>query len=239
MALYNDDASQTSTAMKTALALAVGLLGLVAGYELGARYQDTTVYQPVAMRAAPGMLHPMGANMLTRSSTAMHAEAPMTRRQAIMGMAMGAGALQTGAAQAISGGGKGYTGQNIEFENFDGRDLNGVEFRGTSAKRATFVNAQMHNCQFQKADLRYSDFTGADLSGAALELCTLTDAVFDNAIMEAAYIGDGMADAKSIEGADFTDAIIASSYVQSQLCKKAKGTNPVTGVDTRDSLLCE
>lgn len=42
---------------------------------------------------------------------------------------------------------------------------------------------------------------------------------------------------KSIEGADFTDALLRKD-VQMNLCKIAKGTNPTTGVDTRESLGC-
>jgi hypothetical protein len=42
---------------------------------------------------------------------------------------------------------------------------------------------------------------------------------------------------KSISGADFTDALIRKD-VQQGLCKFAEGTNPITGVDTRESLYC-
>lgn len=41
----------------------------------------------------------------------------------------------------------------------------------------------------------------------------------------------------SIEGADFTDALMRKD-VEASLCKLAKGTNPVTGTETRESLHC-
>lgn len=41
-----------------------------------------------------------------------------------------------------------------------------------------------------------------------------------------------------ISGADFSDMLL-DRFLQSQLCKKAGGTNPKTGVDTRESLMCE
>ena len=40
-----------------------------------------------------------------------------------------------------------------------------------------------------------------------------------------------------IEGADFTDAMLRKD-VQKDLCKKAKGTNPITGEETKTSLVC-
>lgn len=42
---------------------------------------------------------------------------------------------------------------------------------------------------------------------------------------------------KSIEGADFTDALMRKD-VQMSLCKIARGVNPKTGVATADSLGC-
>ena len=40
-----------------------------------------------------------------------------------------------------------------------------------------------------------------------------------------------------LNNTDWTDAILRRD-VQKQLCGKVSGTNPVTGVDTLESLLC-
>lgn len=41
-----------------------------------------------------------------------------------------------------------------------------------------------------------------------------------------------------ISGADFSDMLL-DRFLQTTLCKKASGTNPKTGADTRESLMCE
>ncbi|MFN6098598.1 MAG: pentapeptide repeat-containing protein, partial [Dolichospermum sp.] len=40
-----------------------------------------------------------------------------------------------------------------------------------------------------------------------------------------------------IDGADFTDVLLRRDE-QNKLCKVAKGTNPTTGRQTRDTLYC-
>lgn len=54
-----------------------------------------------------------------------------------------------------------------------------------------------------------------------------------------AYFSASILDVKSAENVDFTDAQIPIKTVP-QLCLRddVKGTNPSTGVDTRDSLMC-
>jgi len=73
------------------------------------------------------------------------------------------------------------------------------------------------------ADLGQANLTKADLSDARLEGAIVSSTIFDNV---------------TIVGTDFTDTIIRKD-INDYLCSIASGTNPTTGVETRDSLLCQ
>ena len=98
----------------------------------------------------------------------------------------------------------------------------------------------MYNCALKtKNSLVRTDFTGADLRGASLEDTSMDEASLKNAVAVGAYFSKSVVDADSIENADFTDAQIPTK-TQLLMCERpdAKGTNPVTGADTRESLMC-
>ena len=79
-------------------------------------------------------------------------------------------------------------------------------------------------CFYFTLFFRAGNFEDADFTGAVLEGAQVTAARFERAI---------------IEDTDWSDVILRRD-VQQTLCKNktAKGTNPKTGVPTRESLAC-
>ena len=67
----------------------------------------------------------------------------------------------------------------------------------------------------------------------------MDEASLRNTIASGAYFSNSVMDVKDLENADFTDAQFPSKTL-ALLCQRddVKGTNPTTGADTRESLMC-
>jgi uncharacterized protein YjbI with pentapeptide repeats len=144
-------------------------------------------------------------------------------------------------AMAVSGGGLDYAGTDISGQDFsnNSKTYKGKDFTQVLAKATNFANSNLQGCRFYKAYLINADFTNADIRGTALEDTNMEGANLNGAIASGAYFGQSLIDVASAENADFTDATIPMKTL-SLFCARddVKGTNPVTGEDTRDSLMC-
>ncbi len=111
-----------------------------------------------------------------------------------------------------------------EFVKYDlaGLDLSGADLRGALFSVTSLKSANLHGANLEDAIAYATRFDDADLSESILRNANLKKSEFDGAL---------------IEGADFTDAMLDRS-VQESLCERATGKNPVTGVDTYESLDC-
>lgn len=114
-----------------------------------------------------------------------------------------------------------------------------VIFCTVLAKKTSFAGSNLQGCRFYKAYLVQVDFTGADLRGASLEDTSMDEANLKNVNAAAAYFSRSILDVKNLENIDLTDAQVPVKALP-LLCDRPdlKGTNPVTGVDTRDSIMC-
>jgi len=120
-----------------------------------------------------------------------------------------------------------YSGQDLlEFEMYN-EDMAGVNFTD-----ATMVGAVVKGSTMEGANL-----TGANLSNSFFFQDSLDGANLTNAILLDAMLMQTTFDGATITGADFSYATITKENLE-VLCKVAEGTNPVTGMDTRESLEC-
>lgn len=148
--------------------------------------------------------------------------------------------IPTNCAWGVSGGGLDYAGTDVSGKSFANANYKGKDFTQVIAKGTTFANSNLQGCRFYKAYLVNTDFSGADIRGASLEDTSMDGATLDNALAAGAYFSKSLLDVKSMKGADFTDAQLPPKLLP-RICERegfATGTNPKTGADTRDSLMC-
>mmetsp|Transcript_15440 Transcript_15440/g.22017 ORF Transcript_15440/g.22017 Transcript_15440/m.22017 type:complete len:243 (+) Transcript_15440:41-769(+) len=147
----------------------------------------------------------------------------------------GASTLQSGRTIAIT------RGVNLDRTDFSFQNLKGVAFQQSIVRDANFKGSNLIGASFFDATLNGSDFEGADMSYVNIEMAQLSRCNLKNAILKEMYVGGStiFTGVQDIEGSDWSESMLRKDQ-QNYLCSHptAKGTNPVTGVDTRESLMC-
>lgn len=134
-----------------------------------------------------------------------------------------------------------------QAENYDKRDLLKADLSNQVLTDSSFTKANLRESNLSHTDLRgvslfgahleMANLEGANLTGATLDTADFRQANLTNAVLEGAYAFNANFDGAIIDGADFTDVLLRQD-AQRKLCQRAKGVNPVTQRNTRDSLFC-
>ncbi len=134
-----------------------------------------------------------------------------------------------------------------EVPNYVRSQITGIDLHGQDLSKSSIAGATARDSNLSDVDLSGTVVTLADLKGSNLHGINLTDTLSDRVNFQKTDLRDAIlvnmiASGSSfagaqIEGADFSYAVLDSDD-QKNLCKIAEGTNPITGVATRDSLEC-
>mmetsp|Transcript_107814 Transcript_107814/g.301901 ORF Transcript_107814/g.301901 Transcript_107814/m.301901 type:complete len:243 (-) Transcript_107814:22-750(-) len=132
-----------------------------------------------------------------------------------------------------------YAGKTISGQDFSGQDLSGRDFNKVIAQGTNFRNANLQGANFQSASLEKADFSGANLQNAKFEDAALDGTIMKDVVAQRASFSKTILDIGDLENADLTQSLWPSQY-RVMICdmNEIKGTNPVTGVDSRGSVMC-
>ena len=130
-----------------------------------------------------------------------------------------------------------FTKATLVNADFTGKDLTTYEFTQATVRNGKFANANLTGVSLIGGNFDSADMSGANLTNSLLDTARLTHTNLTNAILVGAFTSVTNFDGAIIDGADFTDVLLRKD-IKMQLCKVAKGTNPTTGRNTRDSLEC-
>jgi len=131
-----------------------------------------------------------------------------------------------------------YEKETLFAQDFSNRDLTDSSFTLSTIRQSNFQGVNLAGVSLFRAKFLEVDLTGADLRGATLDSAVFSKSNLTNANLEGAFAYHTRFEGTIVDGADFTDVLLRDDALAA-LCAIAKGTNPDTGRNTRETLLCD
>ena len=130
-----------------------------------------------------------------------------------------------------------FSPEELRNKDFAGKVLQSVDFAKVDLEEADFSKSDIRGAVFNASNLAKANLKGADFSYGFAYLTNFDGADLTNSIFQETILSFSTFKDAKIDGADFSLAVLEKWQVK-QLCADAKGVNPKTGVETRDSLGC-
>ena len=124
-----------------------------------------------------------------------------------------------------------YGKQTLRGADFSNIDLKGATFYLSDLKDADFSGSDLQGASFFDAKLENADLSNTNMKDVTMDSAILNGANLSNSVLEGAFAYNALFENVIIDGADFTDVLIAND-VKKKLCDNAKGTNTITNRKT-------